>query len=304
MKEGTILEGFNYLKNGHFIEKVEQNSGSLSLLAKIDDFELMEQTIHLDKEFIIVPGDKQNLIELFYILDGKIKDESHNIIFEKGDSFYVHQLTKPVYFKTLENTRLLYFINDSLFVLLSDIINKLKKTIIKVEAKDLYTEKHSNRVMNLAVELAKKLNLGDIDMMRLSYASLFHDLGKIDIPDIILQKPGKLTSEEFETIKQHPLLGRILADEIKLIDIGIIIEQHHEHIDGTGYPHGLKGDDICIEAKIIAIVDSYDAMTSDRPYRKGLSKETAINELIKNRGSHYDHVVADTFIRMLKNETS
>lgn len=293
------MDGFNYLKKGNYIEQAKQNSGSLSLLAKINDFELMEQFVYAEKEIIIVPGESSNLFELFYVLEGQIKDSSRNLIFEKGDMFYVNQIKEPVYLRTLKNTRLLYFINDSLFIMLSDIIKKLKDTIVKVESKDLYTQKHSNRVMDLTVALAKELNLKDVDMMRLSYASLFHDLGKIDIPDAILQKPGKLTNEEFDFIKQHPLLGRIISDEIKLIDIGRIIEQHHERIDGTGYPNGLKGEEICIEARLIAVVDCYDAMTSDRPYRKGLPKETAVKELLKYKGSHYDSDIVDAFIRLI-----
>lgn len=296
------MNGFNYLKKGDNLEKVKQNSGSLALLAKIGKFELMEQFIHKRKEFCITPGDNKELIELFYILEGKVKNDTNDTILEEGDLFYVNQLEHPVFFQSLEDTRLLYFINDSLFVMLSDIIQKLKDMIDMVEKKDLYTGKHSHRVMELSVKLAKKLDLPDVDIMRLSYASLFHDLGKIDIPDSILQKPDKLTYDEFEIIKNHPLLGRHLADEIKLVNIGIIIEQHHERIDGTGYPYKLTGDNICIEAKIISIVDCFDSIISDRPYRKGLSKEFAISELIKYKGSHYDANIVDVFVEILEKD--
>jgi len=296
------MEGFYHLKNGEFLEKVKQNSGSLSLLAKLGDFEVMELIINEHKEFILVPGDSSQLVEFFYLISGQIKDETHGLIYQTGDIFYVNRLKSPIYFLALEDTKLLYILNESMFFMLSDKIKKLIKTIEKVEEKDLYTEKHSNRVMEYAIMLAKKLNLNSIDLMTLGYASLFHDLGKIDIPNEILMKPEKLTSEEFEAIKQHPLHGRILADEINLIDMGEIIEQHHERIDGSGYPNGLKKDAIRIEAKIISLVDCYDAMTSDRPYRKQLSKEEALNELIKYRGIHYDEVIVDAFIELMQVE--
>jgi len=203
------MEGFYHLKNGEFLEKVKQNSGSLSLLAKLGDFEVMELIINEHKEFILVPGDSSQLVEFFYLISGQIKDETHGLFYQTGDIFYVNRLKSPIYFLALEDTKLLYILNESMFFMLSDKIKKLIKTIEKVEEKDLYTEKHSNRVMEYAIMLAKKLNLNSIDLMTLGYASLFHDLGKIDIPNEILMKPEKLTSEEFEAIKQHPLHGRI-----------------------------------------------------------------------------------------------
>lgn len=293
---GYVLKGFYFLKSNDFLERVSQHSGSLSLLAKSGDFEVMELLIHEGKEFIAVPGETSHLIEFFYIISGSVYDHTHDANYTSGDLFYLNRLQSPIYFTAETDTKLLYIINESMFFMLSDKIQKLMETIEKVEEKDFYTEKHCNRVMEYSIALAKELQLQDIDLMTLGYASLFHDLGKIEIPIDILQKPSRLTDMEFESIKQHPIKGRALADEINLINMGEIIEQHHERNDGTGYPFGLDSSSIRIEAKIISIVDCYDAMTSDRPYRKKMSQEEAIDELLKYRGIHYDEVIVDTFI--------
>jgi len=297
------MDGYYYLKNGDYLERVTQSSGSLSLLGKAGDFEVMEQVIKEDVEFCVIPGDKEKLVEFFYILKGKVKNNADGTIMGSGDIFYVNQLETAMYFTVVKKAKLLYIINDSLFVMLSDSISKLTKKLAIIEKKDVYTEKHSERVMKYTIALAKKIGLDNVNMMELTYASLFHDLGKIEIPDEILLKPAKLTREEFEYIKKHPALGKVYVDEIKYMkNIGMIIEQHHERIDGSGYPLGLKGDEICQEAKIIAIVDSYDAMTTDRSYRKAMTDEEAIAELLKYKGSYYDAKILQAFIGILRIE--
>lgn len=299
------MEGFYYRKKDQFIERVHQNSGSLALLAKTGEFEVMEFVIHEGKEFIILPAENsEQLVEFFYVMEGIIDDETHHETYLVGDIFYVNKLKAPVFLKATTTTKLLYVINESLFFMMSEKMKKLKQTIIKVEEKDIYTDRHSHRVMEYSMLLAKRLHLKEIDLSTLSYAALFHDLGKIDIPIEILQKPSKLTNEEYERIKQHPILGRVLADEIQLISMGEIIEQHHERLDGSGYPNGLKGDQIRIEAKIISLVDCFDAMTSDRAYRKSMTVEAALAEIIKYRGIHYDEQLVDAFIEILHEQNN
>ena len=134
------------------------------------------------------------------------------------------------------------------------------------------------------------------------FAAVYHDIGKINVPDAILLKPASLSEEEFEYIKKHPTDGRKLFEKTYLCDIGEIIEQHHERLDGSGYPFGLKDEEICIEAKIVAVLDSYDAMTSDRPYRKGLSAKIAMEELKRFAGIHYDKKIVEIFEEVLKEE--
>ena len=172
-----------------------------------------------------------------------------------------------------------------------------------VEAKDKYTNGHSQRVAEYAEKLSEKMKLGDKRIENLKTAALLHDVGKIGIMDNILNKPGKLTDEEFEVIKKHPEIGvEILSSVDFLKEIRDIILNHHEKYDGTGYPSGLKGDEVPIEAYILSIADAFDAMTSDRSYRKGMTVEKAINIIEKDAGTHFHPLVAEQFIELIKKE--
>lgn len=294
------MEGYSYLKAGECIDMASQLSGHITLLAKKGDFEVMEQTVLKGKEIGVIPGDSDDLFEFFYILDGELYDEDEAITFTKGDIIMVGGIKAPKYFKVREHTRALYVVNQSVFMYISDGIKSLREKIELVEGKDLYTKDHSNRVMELALGLGESSGRKDYDKMKLAFAGLFHDLGKINIPTEILTKPGRLTEEEFEIIKKHSEYGKMLSCDFGLAEIGEIIEQHHERIDGSGYPNGIKGDEICLEARIIAIVDTYDAMTSDRSYRPARSKEDAYQVLREGAGTVYDGDLVDAFIQHLE----
>lgn len=177
-------------------------------------------------------------------------------------------------------------------------IQALSKSL---EAKDPFTSGHSNRVEKYAVELAEAFNLSFGRIQNIKIAAALHDIGKIGINDQILNKAAKLTQEEYKHVMEHPAIG---ADIICNVDFlkGItgIIKHHHERYDGTGYPDGLKEDQIPIEACILAIADSYDAMTTDRPYRKALTQEEAIEEIEENSGTQFHPVLAKEFIEIIK----
>lgn len=181
---------------------------------------------------------------------------------------------------------------------LSELFYKTIKTIaFALDAKDKYTHGHSTRVTVYSLALAEKLNLQDDLLEEIETAGLLHDIGKIAIPEKILLKPGKLTDEEYEVIKMHPELGEKLITSIdKLNKISLWLKSHHERYDGTGYPEGLAGEAIPISARIIAIADTYDAMTSDRAYRKALSHEVAIAEIQECSGTQFDPHLAQLFI--------
>jgi len=173
-------------------------------------------------------------------------------------------------------------------------ILEMNKNIIKslakaVEARDPYTKGHSEHVACYAVKLGKKLGLTSVELNKLYWAGIVHDVGKIGVPDNILNKPGKLTSEEFEIMKRHPVIGaEILFQNESLKDIIPIVYHHHERIDGNGYPENKNGQDIPFLAKIISVVDAYDAMTSDRAYRKAFSDSKACAILEAGAGSQWD----------------
>jgi putative nucleotidyltransferase with HDIG domain len=175
-----------------------------------------------------------------------------------------------------------------------DTIHALNEAL---HAKDAYTGGHTGRVEKYATDLAKAYGLATADVDIIRTAALLHDIGKIGIPDNILNKPGKLSNEEFHKIQEHSTIGaKILGNVYSLKKVSHIIVQHHEKYDGSGYPSGLKGDEISVAAMILMISDSYDAMTTDRPYRKALTKEKAISELVKYSGTQFHPELAKCFI--------
>lgn len=170
-----------------------------------------------------------------------------------------------------------------------------------LEAKDKYTRGHASRVQNYAVILAKALKLADNKVEIIRTAAILHDIGKIGIKDTILNKPGKLTDEEFLEIRRHPTIGAdIIKDVNYLKKVERAVRHHHERYDGFGYPDKLKGDEIPLEAAILSIADVYDAITSNRPYRKALTKEFALSEIRKNAGTQFHPELAGTFVKVME----
>jgi energy-coupling factor transport system substrate-specific component len=145
------------------------------------------------------------------------------------------------------------------------------------------------------------MGMDEESVKNINFIALLHDIGKIGVPDAVLNKPAALTDEEYAIIKQHPTTGYDILKDIRIIpDVHLGALYHHERYDGTGYPHGLKGEDIPLIARIIAIADTYDAMTSNRAYRKALTNDIVISEMEKNKGKQFDPALAELFIKMLK----
>lgn len=179
-------------------------------------------------------------------------------------------------------------------------LESIKTLVSAIEAKDPYTAGHSERVRRYALKIAKRLKLSQQQIEELDYAGYLHDIGKIGISDTLLTKTKPLTQEEYNIIKEHPKIGHsILQHARHLSGACEIIRFEHERYDGTGYPNGLKKNKIPLGARIIAVADAYDAMTTDRPYRKALSKKEAIRRLKENRGTQFDPVVVRTFLKIL-----
>lgn len=171
-------------------------------------------------------------------------------------------------------------------------------------ARDAYTRQHSERVRDLARRLGRALKLEPHRALHLQHGAVLLDVGKIGIPDSILLKPGKLTEEEYETIQTHPVIGhRILTAARFPGPVAEIVLSHHERYDGTGYPHGLSESRIPLGARIVAVADAWDAMTSNRPYRKALSRKKALEELRKGAGTQFDPDVVKAFLSLQEETT-
>lgn len=170
-----------------------------------------------------------------------------------------------------------------------------------IEADDGYTGEHCKSVVSLALEMAGHLDLGPERQRNLEFAALLHDVGKIAIPKEIINKPGKLDPHEWTIIKTHTLEGQKMLERVGgfMRDVGMIVRSHHERWDGTGYPDGLAGEEIPIEARIITCCDSWNAMRTDRPYRKALAYEVAVAELVSNAGLQFDPEIVEAFVRLV-----
>jgi HD-GYP domain-containing protein (c-di-GMP phosphodiesterase class II) len=169
-----------------------------------------------------------------------------------------------------------------------------------LDARDPYTAGHSVRVASYSHGLALALGLSGEAAELIRTAAQLHDIGKIGIPDEILRKRGRLTAEEYGLIKLHPQIGRRILEKVARFEgLLSVVELHHENHDGTGYPYGLKGDHVPIEARIVHVADSFDAMTTTRSYRPALSMQEAIRELERHAGTQFDPVIAKTFLKLI-----
>ena len=225
---------------------------------------------------------------------------------EKSDKFDQLLLLIESGIKSISQMNLIKQINDELSNTYTELENAYLESIetlrYTVEAKDPYTSGHSIRVAKYSELIGKYLNLSDQDLKTLHVGGLFHDIGKIGIPDSILLKESSLTNDEYSQIKNHPSIGAHILCNAKIFqNIIPIVKHHHERYDGTGYPSQLKGDDIPYLVRITTIADSFDAMSSKRNYRNELSPEHIIEEIQRNKGTQFDPEIADVFLDILNN---
>ncbi len=201
----------------------------------------------------------------------------------------------------------LALVNRNLKMRTSDLVDQQRSLFLStvkslasaIDAKDEYTRHHSTRVTDFSLKIAAKMGFSEKELSELELAAVLHDVGKIAVPESILNKPGKLTNEEFKLIQEHPVRGEaILSPVIELKAIGRIVRAHHERYDGTGYPDKLKGREIPLGARIMSIADTYDSITSERPYRKAASHRYAIKEIIGCTGTQFDPEVIENFLEI------
>jgi HD-GYP domain-containing protein (c-di-GMP phosphodiesterase class II) len=240
---------------------------------------------HVATRLLAVPLLRQDkILGCMFALDKQSSD------FDSVDSKLLHSIA---------NESAIYIENSMLFADVHGLMMGLLHSLTSaVDAKDAYTCGHSERVALLSRHLAQQLNLPDQEVEQVYLAALLHDLGKIGVPEVVLQKTGRLTAEEFEQMKKHPQIGaRILADvkQVRPLIPGVL--HHHERYDGKGYPSGLSGTNIPMMGRIICLADCFDAMTSNRTYRKGLPLEVALAEIRRCAGTQFDPAMAEIFLR-------
>ena len=196
----------------------------------------------------------------------------------------------------IENARLYEMLEGSYF-------DTIRTLVLAMDAKDPYTRGHSERVRRYAVELARALGMPEEEVKQVSYAALLHDIGKIGIREEVLLKPGELTPEEFEEVKLHSIVGQKLVENVAILKgVGPIIRSEHENYGGWGYPDGLTGEQIPLGARVVAVADAYDAMTTDRAYQKETTSRKAIAELRKCAGSQFDPRVVEALAEIVGEE--
>lgn len=170
-----------------------------------------------------------------------------------------------------------------------------------VDAKDSYTCGHSERVAEISLAIAKEMNLSDEEQYLIHIGAHLHDVGKIGIPDAVMSKAGRLTNEEFKLIKDHPIIGYNIVSKVKILQkVALIVRHHHERMDGGGYPDGLAGDDISVGARIVAVADAFDAMTTNRTYKVSMSVSDALQELIDCSDTQFDRKIVEVFVKIIK----
>lgn len=278
----------------------------IQLLAKHADMEIMTQNIVKGATVWLTPAESPDTFEFFFVQKGSLllKDKDEEKTLTTGDSFYVCNLSENLPCKVLEDTVLIYVSDSPMFDDAQDFEEQIKNLITQINDKDHYTFKHSANVMVYSTKLYAKLNKSSEKsgaiLNDMIVAALFHDVGKCYTPDEILKKNGKLTPDEWRSIKLHPMDSARLLRKHYGNRVAEIAAHHHERLNGSGYPYGLTGDKISEEAKIVAVADAFDAMTTSRGYNQAKTFEAAAQELY-DLPEYFDRKVTEALLELVKN---
>ena len=296
------MRGFHVNRGGMFLNESGFCHDGLKLLAKRDDLEIMQQNILKGAVVWLVPSGNELDIEFFFVHSGAIEmiGDGYEDKFGPGDSFYVQDLKEELFFKTLEDTTLLYISTVPVFDTEACFQMDLARMVSQINRKDDYTYRHSRNVMNYAMKLYTHLReYCEIDKTDdIMVASLFHDIGKCRISDDILKKKGKLDVDEYEKMKLHTVFGAELLSQYYSKSITDLVLNHHERLDGSGYPKGLKAEEISFGARLLAVADSFDAITTNRGYNSVLDFRAAAEELASLAQS-YDERITSVLLKLV-----
>ncbi|WP_321491983.1 HD domain-containing phosphohydrolase [uncultured Desulfobacter sp.] len=295
----VLQEGYHYLGASNGVEALKVMESTEVDVVVTDIAMPMMDGIELTKRI------RESYSADVIMMTGYFKDLSYEHAITKGAKDFIQKPFSTEEFqirlkRVLKERQTNAELKESLVrmnEIVDGVINSLSST---VDARDPYTAGHQKRVAQLAVAIAQAMGLPEKKVTSIRMAGIIHDLGKIAIPAEILSKPSTLSEIEFSLIKTHPQVGYDILKNINFATpVARIVHQHHEKIDGSGYPFGLSGDEILPEARILTVADVVEAMSSHRPYRPGLGMETALAEIRKNRGRLYDPKVVDACLTIM-----
>ncbi len=278
---------------------------TISLLASGDGTQIMHYSMKSGVKWTLLREVSAEEIQFCLVTQGNLawQTSTNKGILRVGESISLHPVTESVELSALTDTELIFVCSRPMFHLHINGTQEIEHLAVTIEQKDGYTADHCVRIKDWSMKMADVMNLPPDLKFDIKIGSFLHDVGKVRVPNSILNKPGPLTQSEWETMKLHPIHGRDMIDHLSipcLHGASVVVEQHHERYDGSGYPNGLKGDEIHIGAAIVAVVDSFDAMTSDRIYRKAKPVEEALAELDQCKGILYHPEIVDIFLDLQK----
>ena len=309
----VILKGVEQNKARIETEKLKEHLSGVSVfgIGLIDySFSFVTYPVHtdslsellalLEQAMILSKSRGKFQISSYDELSGQPKQNWHQLVTKAIPEIVLKRAslkTGPEIIETINNQILEY---EKKKIYSADILDSIQSLALALDAKDSYTEGHSNRVSEYAYLLAKELGLDLQELEWIRLAANMHDIGKIGIPESILCKPAKLTKEEYEVMKKHPVIGAKILKPIKPLEkVSMLVLYHHEYWDGSGYPQGLIKNDIPIGSRIVSIVDAFQAMTSNRPYRPSLPFEEAISRLSAGKEKQWDPELVEIFIKLI-----
>ncbi len=295
----SFRTGLSIVPAGASLESVATKAGTLDLLSSAPGIELVRGTLKRGERLNFVPSRPGEAAahEVCPLTDGVLlaPDTLGAQRLSAGSLITSEGLQEPVSFTAETFVRFVYITSAPMFHHISRDMTELRRLAVEIEVRDGYTADHCERLQRLSYATGLELGLNPSQLYALDFGSYLHDVGKVRVPVSILTKPSALDAEEWAIIRRHPTFGREMLEPTFMRAASPIVEQHHERSDGSGYPFGLTENEILVESAIVAVADTYDAMTSDRPYRRGRSSAEALAELASLAGTQHPKEVVRAF---------
>lgn len=284
------------------LASVRVRDSELKLLAAHNGTEVIEQVMPAGARWVLSPRDGWDALEYLRVLEGHLRWESpqgHGTL-GPGDDLIAAPVTIECLLRAESAVRILYICSQPVFHRFCSDLREMMAVAVAVETRCGHPPEHCGRIARLSVAVGRAMGLSRAGLLTLHYGAFLHDLGKVGVPDRILCKAGPLTDSEWEIMKLHPFIGGQMVAHTLMKDAGPLIEQHHERWDGSGYPEGLQGDAILLEAQIVGVVDFYDAITAAQADRPARSPAAGVAELKAAAGRQYRVDVVDALLQVLE----